>query len=141
VTFTVNANNLAVGTYGPFTITFTNADTGQGTQTRTATLTVSPLGLQVTPGTNIDKSGNIVVSGTQGGPFSPTSEVIEVAVVGQQLCQSPTGIEHAGFYSIFRCPNNVGDFFHGFIVIVYEINYFAMFPRHLSEAAAPLGAP
>jgi Viral BACON domain len=69
VTFTVNvdANSLAVGTYGPITITFTNSDTGQGTQTRNATLTVNPPGLQVTPATNI------VASGTQGRPFSPTS--------------------------------------------------------------------
>jgi len=54
VTFTVNANasSLAAGTYGPTTITFTNLTNGQGTQTRTATLTVnSPL--QVTPTTNI----------------------------------------------------------------------------------------
>jgi hypothetical protein len=69
VTFTVNANanSLAVGTYGPITITFTNSDTGQGTQTRTATLTVNPPALQVTPATNI------IASGTQGGPFSPSS--------------------------------------------------------------------
>jgi hypothetical protein len=39
------ANNLAVGAYGPTTITFA----GQGTQTRTATLTVNPLlGVAVT---------------------------------------------------------------------------------------------
>ena len=69
MTFTVNANanSLAVGTYGPTTITFTNSDTGQGTQTRTATLTVNPPALQVTPATNI------IASGTQGGPFSPSS--------------------------------------------------------------------
>jgi hypothetical protein len=69
VTFTVNANatGLAPGSYGPTNITFTNLDTGQGTQTRTATLTVNPPALQVTPTTNI------VASGTQGGPFSPSS--------------------------------------------------------------------
>jgi hypothetical protein len=71
VTFTVNAstNSLAAGTYGPTAITFTNSDTGQGTQTRTATLTVNPLGpaLQVSPSTNI------TASGTQGGTFSPSS--------------------------------------------------------------------
>jgi Divergent InlB B-repeat domain len=71
VTFTVNAaaNSLAAGTYGPATINFTNVDTGQGTQTRTATLTVNPPGpaLQVTPATNI------AASGTHGGPFSPSS--------------------------------------------------------------------
>jgi hypothetical protein len=69
VTFTVNANanSLAVGTYGPTTITFTNSDTGQGTQTRTATLIVNPLALQVVPTTNV------VAAGNQGGPFSPSS--------------------------------------------------------------------
>jgi hypothetical protein len=68
VTFTVNANakSLGVGTSGPYTITFTNSDTGQGTQTRMATLTVNPPGLQVS-------SKNIAASGQQGGPFSPTS--------------------------------------------------------------------
>jgi hypothetical protein len=69
VTFTVNANanSLAPGTYGPTTITFTNSDTGQGTQIRTATLTVNPPALQVTP-----DSGS-TASGTHGGPFSPSS--------------------------------------------------------------------
>jgi hypothetical protein len=69
VTFTVNAsaNSLAPGTYGPTTITFTNTDTGQGTTSVTATVTVNPPALQVTPTTNI------AASGTQGGPFSPSS--------------------------------------------------------------------
>ena len=69
VTFTLNANanSLAVGTYGPTTITFTNSDTGLIATTVTATLTVNPPALQVTPATNI------IASGTQGGPFSPSS--------------------------------------------------------------------
>jgi hypothetical protein len=69
VTFTVNANasSLAAGTYGPIKITFTNSDTGQGTQTRTATLTVNAPKLQVTPTTDI------TASGIHGGPFSPSS--------------------------------------------------------------------
>ena len=69
VTFTVNAsaNSLAAGTYNA-TITFTNTTNGQGTQTRTATLTVSPPPvLQVSPATDIAASGN------PGGPFSPSS--------------------------------------------------------------------
>jgi hypothetical protein len=67
VTFTVNsnANSLAVGTYGPTTITFTNTDSGQ-VQTRTALLTVNPPRLQVS-------ANNVAASGQQGGPFSPTS--------------------------------------------------------------------
>jgi hypothetical protein len=69
VTFTVNANanSVAPGTYGPTTITFTNTDTGQGTQIRTATLTVNPPALLVAPTTGI------MASGTHGGPFSPSS--------------------------------------------------------------------
>jgi hypothetical protein len=69
VTFTVNANanSLAVGTYGPATITFANSPGGQGTQTRTAMLTVNPPALQVASSTGI------TVSGTHGGPFAPTS--------------------------------------------------------------------
>jgi hypothetical protein len=75
VTFAVNtnANSLAVGTYGPTTITFTNSDTGQGTQTRTATLAVNPPAPQVSPATNI------AASGTHGGPFSPSSFQYELS--------------------------------------------------------------
>jgi len=55
VTFTVNsnANNLAPGIYGPTTVTFANSTNDLGTQTRTATLTVNPPVLQVTPTTNM----------------------------------------------------------------------------------------
>jgi hypothetical protein len=69
MTFTVNANanTLVPGTYGPATITFANTATGHGTQTRTATLTVNPPALQVTPATSS------TASGTHGGPFSPSS--------------------------------------------------------------------
>jgi hypothetical protein len=69
VTFTVNATarSLPVGTYGPATITFANKDTGYGTQTRMATLTVYPPAIQVGPATGI------MASGTHGGPFSPSS--------------------------------------------------------------------
>jgi subtilase family serine protease len=68
VTFAVNANanSFAANTYSAI-ITFSNADTGQGTQTRSAALVVNPPPLQVTP------ASNIVASGTQGGPFSPSS--------------------------------------------------------------------
>jgi hypothetical protein len=60
-------NSLAPGTYGPTTISFTNSDTGAGTQTRTATLTVYPPALLVTPATGVSASG------AHGGPFSPSS--------------------------------------------------------------------
>ena len=68
VTFTINAtaNTLATGTYNA-TITFTNTDTGQGTQSRSASLVVSPPAFEVSPATGITASGQ------QGGPFSPTS--------------------------------------------------------------------
>jgi hypothetical protein len=68
VVFTVNANanGLAAGTY-PATITFSNADTGQAIQTRTATLTVNPRGLQVTSSTNIAASGHRAGLRCRGG--------------------------------------------------------------------------
>jgi hypothetical protein len=90
VTFTVNAsaNSLVPGTYGPTTITFTNSDTGVGTQTRTATLTVNPPAPQVSPATNI------AASGTQGGPFTPSSFSYTLSV--------PSGSVN---YSISNVPN------------------------------------
>ncbi len=68
VTFTVNAtaNTLAAGAYNA-TIAFTNTDTGEGTQSRTASLVVSPPAFVVSPATGITAMGQ------QGGPFSPTS--------------------------------------------------------------------
>jgi hypothetical protein len=90
VTFTVNAtaNSLAPGTYGPTTITFTNTDTGQGTTSVTATLTVNPPAMQVTPATNI------AASGTQGGPFSPSSFSYTLSVASGSVN-----------YSISNVPN------------------------------------
>jgi hypothetical protein len=86
VTFTVNAsaNSLAPGTYGPTTITFTNANTGQGTQTRTATLTVNPPALQVTP------AAGDTASGTHGGPFSPSSFNYALSATGGSVKYSIT---------------------------------------------------
>ena len=66
VTFTMNSNANSLAASDSATITFTNIDTGQGSQTRMATLTVNPPGLQVS-------AKNIAASGQQGGPFSPTS--------------------------------------------------------------------
>jgi virginiamycin B lyase len=67
VTFSlINVGSLSPNTYSA-TIAFTNLDTGQGTQTRTATLSVNPPALQVVP------SNGIAASGTHGGPFSPSS--------------------------------------------------------------------
>jgi hypothetical protein len=70
VTFTVNssANSLAANTYTA-TVTFINSDTGVGTQSRTATLTVNPSG----PPLLISPATDIAASGTQGGTLSPSS--------------------------------------------------------------------
>jgi Divergent InlB B-repeat domain/FG-GAP repeat len=88
VTFTVNANanSLAPGTYGPTSIIFTNTDTGQGTQTRTATLTVNPPRLNVTPSTGIAASGH------QGGPFTPSSFSYSLSAVMGSLKYSITNV-------------------------------------------------
>jgi hypothetical protein len=68
VAFTVNAsaNSLPPGTYTG-TVMFTNTTNGQGNANRFASLTIAGPALQVTPATGIASSG------TQGGPFSPTS--------------------------------------------------------------------
>ena len=62
-TVNANANSLTAGTYGPTTITFTNADTGQGTQTRTVTLTVNA---PPSPALQVGPTANIVAAGNQG---------------------------------------------------------------------------
>jgi Divergent InlB B-repeat domain len=80
-----NANSLLANTY-PATITFTDAGGGRGTQTRTATLTVNPPGLQVTPSTNI------AASGQQGGPFTPTSFSYSLSAVTGSLKYSITNL-------------------------------------------------
>jgi Viral BACON domain len=90
VTFTVNANanSLTPNTYVN-SINFNNTTNGQGNTTRVATLTVnSPPVLQVIPATNM------VASGTQGGPFPPTS-------FQHQLSASTGSVN----YSISGLPN------------------------------------
>jgi hypothetical protein len=88
VTFTVNsnANNLAPGTYGPTTVTFANSTNGQGTQTRTATLTVNPPVLQVTPTTNM------VTAANQGEPFVPSSFQYQLSVPAGSINYSISGV-------------------------------------------------
>jgi subtilase family serine protease len=85
VTFTVNtsANSLAANTYSA-TITFMSGS-GQSVQ-RTATLTVNPPALQVTPATGITASGQ------QGGPFSPTSFSYSLSATGGSLKYSITNL-------------------------------------------------
>jgi photosystem II stability/assembly factor-like uncharacterized protein len=89
ITFTVNAsaNSLTPATYGPATITFTNTTNGLGNTTRTATLTVTPApALVVTP------AANIVSSGTQGGPFSPSSFQYQLSATVGTLSYSISGL-------------------------------------------------
>ncbi|MEA2906799.1 MAG: hypothetical protein QOI12_4186 [Alphaproteobacteria bacterium] len=89
VTFTINASasSLAAGTYGPSTISFANTSDGQGDTTRTATLTVTPPStLQVTP------AANMVVTGNQGGPFSPASFDYQLSASSGSVNYSITGL-------------------------------------------------
>lgn len=89
VTFTVNASasSLSPGTYGPTTITFTNVTNGQGTQTRTATLTVNaPPSLVITPATSI------FASGLKGGPFTPSSFQYQLSASSGTINYSISGL-------------------------------------------------
>ena len=85
MTFTVNTNakSLAANTYSA-TITFMS-DTGQSIQ-RTATLSVTPPALQVSPATGITASGH------QGGPFSPTSFTYSLSATGGSLRYTITNL-------------------------------------------------
>jgi hypothetical protein len=87
VTFTLNANATALSpsTYAA-TINFINSDTGQGTQTRTATLTVNAPVLQLTP------TANILAAGNQGGPFSPSSFQYQLSATGGSINYSISGV-------------------------------------------------
>ena len=69
-----------------YTITFTNSDTGQGTQSRTATLTVNPPAIQVSPSTDIASSG------THGGTFSPSSFRYMLSAAKGSLSYSITNV-------------------------------------------------
>jgi hypothetical protein len=70
VTISINsgANGFSPGTYSDSAI-FTNTTNGNGNTTRGVSLTVNAL-----PGLLFVSSGDLVSSGTQGGPFSPDSK-------------------------------------------------------------------
>jgi hypothetical protein len=83
--YNTSANSLAANTYTA-TITFIDTDTGQTDQTLTATLTVNKLPLQVTP------ASNIAASGTQGGPFSPSSFSYTLSAASGSVKYSISGV-------------------------------------------------
>jgi hypothetical protein len=90
VTFAVQpyAATLTPGSYTA-TISFTNTTNNQGSQTRTATLTVAPPpagALQVSPATDMD------ISGTQGGPFSPSSAQYQVSSTSGSVSYAISGL-------------------------------------------------
>ncbi|MGZ3493828.1 MAG: DUF7948 domain-containing protein, partial [Syntrophales bacterium] len=78
VTVSINsgANSLTPGSYSD-TVSFTNATNHNGDTTRPVSLTVIPEGtLSVTP------ADGLTSSGTQGGPFTPSSKVYTLKNVG-----------------------------------------------------------
>src|SRR5262249_12244356 len=90
ITFSVNsnANGLAPNTYNA-TITFTNTTSGQGDQTRVATLTVNaapPGALQMSPEGDMSSSGNL------GGPFSPSSFQYQLSTTSGNVNYSISGL-------------------------------------------------
>ena len=87
VTLTVNANaNSLMPNNYVSSINFNNTTNGQGNTTRVATLTVNaPPQLQVTPATNI------VDSGTQGGPFTPSSFQYQLSASAGSINYSISG--------------------------------------------------
>ena len=78
VTVSINsgANSLTPGSYSD-TVSFTNTTNGNGNTTRSVSLTVIPPGtLSVTP------ADGLTSSGTQGGPFTPSSKVYTLQNIG-----------------------------------------------------------
>jgi hypothetical protein len=88
IVFTINGNasSLPLGTQTAV-IAFTNTANARGTQSRTATLTVTePPALLVSPATNISSSG------PQGGPFLPTSFQYQLGATTGRVSYSISGI-------------------------------------------------
>jgi hypothetical protein len=76
VSINANANSLAAGAYSD-TVSFTNTTNGAGNTTRAVALTVNaPANLSVTP------TGGLSSSGTQGGPFSPSTQTYTLQNTG-----------------------------------------------------------
>jgi hypothetical protein len=78
VTINSGANALAAGTYND-TVIIANTTNGSGSTTRPVTLTVgTPGALTVTPG------GDLISSGTAGGPFAPSNQAYTLQNTGGQ---------------------------------------------------------
>jgi hypothetical protein len=78
VTVSINsgANSLTPGTYSD-TVSFTNTTNGNGNTTRLVSLTV------IGPGTlSLTPADGLTSSGTQGGPFTPSSKVFTLQNIG-----------------------------------------------------------
>ncbi len=90
VTFTVNANAnaLAAGSYNA-TVIFTNTTNNNGTTSRPINLTVNALSQ---PSLQIGPATNIVASGTQGGPFTPSSFSYQLNATTGTLNYSISGL-------------------------------------------------
>jgi hypothetical protein len=69
-------------------------------------------------------------NGSRAVPFDGSArcggEVIEVAVLGQQLGKPSAGVEHPRFNGVLRHPDDLGDFLDGLVVIVDEIDDLAV---------------
>jgi hypothetical protein len=65
-------------------------------------------------------------------------EVIEVSVRREQPCQLLASVKHPRLHGVLRKVQNLGGLFDRLVVIVDEVNDFAVIRRYLREAAAQL---
>jgi hypothetical protein len=66
--------------------------------------------------------------------------VIEVPVRCEQSCQLLASVKHPRIHGVLRKAKNLGDFFDRLLVVVNEVNDFAVIRRHLCNTAAELRA-
>jgi hypothetical protein len=67
-------------------------------------------------------------------------EVVEIPMRCQQSCQVPASIKHPRLHGVLRKAKNLGDLFDRLLVVVNEVNDFAVIRRHLCNTAAELRA-
>jgi hypothetical protein len=67
-------------------------------------------------------------------------EVIEVPVRCEQSCQVLASVKHPRLHGVLRKAKNLGDLFDRLLVVVNEVNDFAVIRRHLGNTASELRA-
>jgi hypothetical protein len=82
----------------------------------------------------------MICGGTARTASGGLSQVIEVIVLGEQLGEPLTGVEHPRFHGVLRYLDDLSDLFDGFVMVINEVDDLAMLGREFFQAVAELGA-